>query len=72
MAHSNIPRPAPNLKPLLCARCGQPIQRSDPVTLFLEKIPWTHIEANAITSACKLAAPPIYVPPSQRKGASCA
>ena len=56
MAHTNV---AVSLSPLLCRRCGQPIQRSDNVTTFLKGIPWVHVDA---ATDCPIAEPPPFVP----------
>jgi hypothetical protein len=53
----------PETKPLLCARCGQPIERTDNATFFLQHIFWKHVDQE---SACPSAEPPVYEVPKKK------
>jgi hypothetical protein len=56
----------PKPKLLLCARCGQPIERTDTATFFVKHIFWQHVDPK---STCSSAEPPVYEVP-KRKAAS--
>jgi hypothetical protein len=53
----------PVFQEILCARCGQPIIRSDNATFFVKHIFWKHVDQE---SACPSAEPPVYEVPKKK------